>query len=178
MQACLAKIAEDCKALARTIAPGRAPPADLVASIKSDLESRLGKNLKQGMVPGVSRSLFQIVLSESEHEGPWDQVQTLLASAARLPREVVCDTRRMLGFAAKPEELLAAFDVFSDPLVTRYLDGRRVEVQARGELELIKTIQEHPTSKPKQRAYALFRLIKGDTHDTVTAALSDEESTE
>jgi hypothetical protein len=74
-----------------------------------------------------------------------------------------------------PEELVAAFNVFSDPLVTRYLDGRRVDVQARRDLELIKKVQNHQTAKPKQCAYALFRLIKGDTHENVNAALSDEK---
>lgn len=178
VQTCLAKIEDDCKTLAKMIAPGRAPPPDLVTSVKSDLEKRLCKNLKQGMVPSVSRSLYQIVLSESEREGPWDQVQTLLASAARLPREIVSDPRRTLGLVTTPEKLVAAFNVFSDPLVARYLDGRRVDVQASRDLELIKTVQDHPTAKPKQRAYALFQLIRGDTHDTVRAALSDENPSE
>ena len=98
----------------------------------------------------------------------------LLASAARLPREIFSDSRRMLGHVTTPENLVAAFNVFSDPLVARYLDGRRVDVQARGDLELIETIQDHPTAKPKQWAYALFRLIGGATHDTVTAAAADD----
>ena len=102
----------------------------------------------------------------------------LLASAARLPREIVSDSRRTLGLVTTPEKLVAAFNVFSDPLVARYLEGRRVDVQASRDLELIKTIQDHPTAKPKQCAYALFRLIKGDTHDTVTATLADEKATE
>ena len=171
VQTCLAKIEQDCVALAGMIAPGRAPPADLVASVKSDLENRLSQNLKQGMVPGISRSAYQIKLSESESDGPWDQVQTFLYSAARLPREIFSDSRRMLGLVTKPDLLVAAFNVFSDPLVARYLDGRRVDDQARRELELIKMIQDHPTAKPKQRAHALFHLIGGATQDTVTAAL-------
>jgi hypothetical protein len=119
VQTCLAKIARDCSALAGMIAPGRAPPADLVANVKSDLENRLSKNLIQGMVPGISRSSYQIRLSESESEGPWDQVQTLLASAARLPREIFSDTRRTLGLVTKPDRLVEAFNLFSDPLVAR-----------------------------------------------------------
>jgi len=173
VQTCLAKIARDCSALAGMIAPGRAPPADLIANVKSDLENRLSKNLIQGMVPGISRSSYQIRLSESESEGPWDQVQTLLASAARLPREIFSDTRRTLGLVTKPDRLVEAFNVFSDPLVARYLDGRRVDEHARRELELIETIEGHPTAKPKQRAHALFRLIMGATQATVTAALAD-----
>ena len=144
-----------------------------MTSVKSDLEKRLSKNLKQGMVPDVSRSLYQVLLSELERESPWGQVQTLLASAARLPREIVSDSRRTLGLVTAPEKLVAAFNVFSDPLVGRYLDGRRVDDQARRELELVKTIQDHPTAKPKQRAHALFRLIGGATQETVTAALTD-----
>ena len=89
------------------------PPPDLVTSVKSDLEKRLSKNLKQGMVPGVSRSLYPVVLSESERESPWGQVQMLLASAARLPREIVSDSRRTLGLVTTPEKLVAAFNVFS-----------------------------------------------------------------
>ncbi|MGA2491574.1 MAG: hypothetical protein ABSF67_01340 [Roseiarcus sp.] len=176
VQTCLTKIARDCADLARMISPGRAPPADLVTTVKSDLESRLSKNLQQGMVTGVSRSSFQIKLSESGREGPWDQIQTFLASAARLPRECVSDSRRTLRLVAKSDIVLAAFNVFSDPLVERYLDGRRVDDQARLELELIKTIQDHPTAKPKQRSYALYSLIKGETRDTVTAALADAKA--
>jgi hypothetical protein len=133
VQSRLGKIEQDCAALAGTISVGRAPPGDLVASVKSDLENRLSKNVKQGMVPGVSRSAYQIKPSESERESPWDQVQTLLYSAARLPREVFSDSRRMLGLVTKPDILVAAFNVFSDPLVARYLDGRRVDDQARRE---------------------------------------------
>jgi hypothetical protein len=176
VQAMLEKIAKDCAALATMIAPGRGLPAGLVDSVKSDLTIRLGKNLEQGMVPGISRSRYQLVLSESEREGPWDQVQTLLTTAARLPREVVSDSRRMLGLIAKPEILLTAFDVFHDPLVARYLDGRRVDDQARHELDLIKAIHDHATAKPKQRAHALFRLVKGESHDTVMAALTEEKA--
>ena len=176
VQSSLEKIAKDCAALATMIAPGRGLPVGLVDSVKADLMARLGKNLEQGMVPGISRSRYQIVLSESEREGPWDQVQTFLATAARLPREIVSDSRRMLGLVAKPEVLLAAFDVFRDPLVARYLDGRRVDDQARSELDLIKVIHDNPSAKPKQRAHALFRLVKGESHDAVMAALAEEKA--
>ena len=104
-----------------------------MATVQSDLENRLSKNLIQGMVPGVSGKPSPGRLSESERERPWDQVQTLLASAARLPREIVSDSRRTLGLVTAPDKLVAAFNVFSDPLVARYLDGRRVDVQARGD---------------------------------------------
>jgi hypothetical protein len=86
----------------------------------------------------------------------------------------------MLGLIAKPEALLAAFDVFSDPLVAHHvahhLDGRRVDDQVRSELDLIKTIQDHPTAKPRQRAHALFRLIKGAGHDAVMSELAEEKA--
>jgi hypothetical protein len=173
VEATLSKIAEDCAALAALIAPGRQAPARLVETIKADLMVRLTKNLKQGMVPGISRSRYQLSSAESSREGPWDQVQTFLASAARLPREVFSDARRMFGMVTTTEALVTAFNVFDDPLVSRYLDGRRVEQQARGELDLIKSIQEHDSAKPKQRAHALFRLLKGKTHDEVTAALTN-----
>ena len=74
---------------------------------------------------------------------------------------------------SRAEALVAAFNVFDDPLVARYLEGRRVEQQARSELELIKSIQEHEAAKPKQRAHALFRLLKGKAHEEVKAALTD-----
>ena len=80
----------------------------------------------------------------------------------------------MLGLKAKPEALLAAFDVFRDPLVAQYLDRRRVDDQARHELDLIKKIQGHTTAKPKQRAHALFRHVKGESYDAVMAALAEE----
>lgn len=175
---CLEKIAKDCEALAIMLAPGRQLPKGLVDAVKADLTNRLRKNLEQGMVPGFSRSRYQISLAESGYEGPWDQVQTLLSTAARLPREIFADSRRMLGLVTKPEVLVAAFNVFADPLVVRYLDGRRVDDQARCELNLIKMIQDHQSAKPNQRARALFRLVKGEAHDAVTAALTDEKATE
>jgi hypothetical protein len=171
--ATLSKIADDCGALAALIAPGRKSPASLVENIKADLTERLKKNLKQGMVPGINRSRYQISAAESAREGPWDQVQTFLGSAARFPRELFADVRRMFGMVSRAEALVAAFNVFDDPLVARYLEGRRVEQQARSELELIKSIQEHEAAKPKQRAHALFRLLKGKAHEEVKAALTD-----
>jgi hypothetical protein len=41
---------------------------------------------------------------------------------------------------------------------------------------LIKAIHDHATAKPKQRAHALFRLVKGESHDTVMAALTEEKA--
>jgi hypothetical protein len=171
--ATLSKIANDCAALAARIAPDRKPPANLVENIRADLTERLKKNLKQGVVPGISRSRYQSSAPQSTREGPWDQVQTFLASAARFPREVFSDARRMFGILSSAEALVAAFNVFDDPLVALYLNGRRVEQQARSELELIKAIQEHDATTPKQRAYALFRLLKAKAHQEVNAALTD-----
>ena len=178
VQATLEKIAKDCAALATMIAPSRGLPAGLVDSVKADLTARLAKNLEQGMGPGISRSRYQIVLTETEREGPRDQVQTFLTTAARLPREIVCDSRRMLGLIARPEALLAAFNVFRDPLVVRYVDGSRVDDQARRALDLIKAIHEHGTAKPKQHTYALFRLVKGESHEAVIAALVEKKAAE
>jgi hypothetical protein len=176
VQATLEKVANDCASLATMIAPGRGLPTGLVESVKADLTVRLNKNLTQGMVPGISRSRYQIILTESEKEGPWDQVLTFLTSAARLPREIVSDTRRTLRLTTSPEDLLAAFDVFQDPLVAQYLDGRRVDNQARRELDLIKVIQDSATAKPKQRVYALFKLIKGEDLGEVMAELAEEKA--
>jgi hypothetical protein len=71
------------------------------------------------------------------------------------------------------EALVAAFNIFDDPLVARYLDGRRVEQQARSELELIKSILEYQGATPKQRAHALFRLVEGKAHQEINAALTE-----
>ena len=46
------------------------------------------------------------------------------------------------------------------------------------EVTAVPEIERAWGAKPKQRAYAFFRLIKGSTHDTVIAALSDEEPIE
>jgi hypothetical protein len=172
--ACLDKIVKDCADLSARIAPGHQPPTDLAELVKAELTERLRKNLEQGMVPGVSRSRYQLSSAQSDRESPWDQVQTFLASAARLPREVFADARRMFGLLTKPDVLVAAFNVFHDHLVARCLEGWRVEEQARREVELIKVIQEHDSAIPKQRAHALYRLIEGNRHEEVTAALTDE----
>ena len=176
VEASLQRIAKDCATLAKEIAPGRKPPTDLVERVKADLTDRLRKNLEKGMTSGISRSQFQIIASESEREGPWDLVQTFLASAARLPRDVASKPRGTSLLKAKPEELLAAFDVFNDPLVAKYLDQRRVEYQARRELALIEEIEENPTATPKQRAYALYRLVKGEGDEAALAELPNEKA--
>jgi hypothetical protein len=172
VEATLDKIAKDCAALAALIAPGRQAPPHLLETVKADLTGRLKENLKQGLVPGISRSRYQISPTESARESPWDQVLTFLGSAAQLPREVFSNPRRMFGLVTQRETLVAAFNVFDDPLVSRHLEGHRVEAQAQRELELIKAIQEHEAAKPKQRAQALFRLLKGKAHDEVNAALT------
>ncbi len=131
---------------------------------------------KRGMVPGVSRSRFQIAASETDREGPWDLVQTFLMTAARLPREVATQTGRMRGLKAKPEDLVAAFDVFQDPLVAKLREKGRVEYQARRELALIDEIEDHPTATPKERAHALFKLIKGEGDLAALAELPEEKA--
>ena len=174
----LGEIAKNCADLARTIAPDRAPPSDLVTVVKADLTQRLKANLDHGMVPGFSRSKVQISSVESDREGPWDQVVTFLANAARLPREVLTDRYRMQGLVTDPDKFIEAFDVFGDPLVARHLRGSRVGDQARGDLQLVDEIVRHPNATSKQRAHALFCLIKGEGHDAAKAALADQQATQ
>ena len=86
------------------------------------------------------------------------------------------DPFRMRGLVSKPEPLLSAFDLFGDPLVKRYLDGGRVENQARKELEIIEEILSKETATPWHRAQALHRLITGRGQDAVRAALTEERT--
>ncbi|HUY05079.1 MAG TPA: hypothetical protein VMV33_17515 [Rhodocyclaceae bacterium] len=172
----LKEITRNCADLARTIAPGREPPADLVTVIKEDLTQRLQANRDHGMVPGFNRSKIQISSAESDREGPWDQIATFLAAAARLPREVLTDRYRMQGLVADPDEFIKAFDIFGDPLVAQHLRGSRMVGQARADMQLVDEITRHTNANSKQRAHALFCLITGQGHDAAKAALTDDKA--
>jgi hypothetical protein len=102
-------------------------------------------------------------------------VQTFLASAARLPREVMSDSFRMRGLVTKAEAFVHAFNLFGDPLVHRYLARERVENQAKEELAMIdEDIIGNETATPWHRAHALYRLITGAAGADVTKALLQE----
>ena len=99
-------------------------------------------------------------------------MQTFLASAARLPREVMSDPFRMRGLVTEAEAFLRAFNLFGDPLVRRYLARERVENQAKKELAMIEeNIIGNETATPWHRAHALYRLITGAAPADVTEAL-------
>ena len=86
----------------------------------NDLKQRLETHLGNGAAPGIVRMKASLSAYEDAHYSPWGTVQTFLASAARLPREVMSDPFRMRGLVTKPEALVSAFDLFGDPLVRRY----------------------------------------------------------
>ena len=176
IEASLQRIAKDCATLAKEIAPGRKPPTDLVERVKADLTDRLRKNLEKGMTPGISRSRFQIIASDQTAKARGILCRRSWPRRLGCRENVASKPRGTSLLKAKPEELLAAFDVFNDPLVAKYLDQRHVEYQARRELALIEEIEENPTATPKQRAYALYRLVKGEGDEAALAELPNEKA--
>jgi hypothetical protein len=171
------KVARELRELAKQAGLTTAPPDRLLNEVLAGLRKRLEGHLGKEAAPGMTRMEAKLSLHEDEHHSPWGMVQTFLASAARLPREVMSDPFRMRGLVSKPEALLTAFDVFGDPLVKRYLDRQRVDDQARHQLEMVEEILGTETASPWHRAQALHRLITGAAPADVTQALKQERPT-
>lgn len=167
------KIEKDLIELAARIGARSKPTADLMERVTTGLKQRLAANLGRGMVPNVSRTAVNLPAHQDECQTPWGAVQTFLASAARLPREVIANPFRMRGLSAKPEPFLEAFDVFEDPLPRGFLNRRRVDDDAKRDLDVIDRIEADEVATPRQRAHALYRLIKGERPDAALAALQD-----
>jgi len=112
------KVAGDLRELAKQAGVSTTPPDSLnvLELLKKRLETHLGK----GAAPCIVRIEASLSAREDAHYSPWSTVQTFLASAARLPREVMSDPFRMRSLLTKPEALVSAFDLFGDPLVRRY----------------------------------------------------------
>lgn len=171
------KVARELRELAKQAGLTTAPPDSLLDEVLAGLRKRLEGHLGKEAAPGITRMEAKLSLHEDEHHSPWGTVQTFLASAARLPREVMSDPFRMRGLVSKPEALLTVFDLFGDPLVKRYLDRQRVDDQAKHELEMVDEILATETATPWHRAQALHRLITGAAPADVTMALKQERPT-
>lgn len=70
--------------------------------LKKRLETRLGKEA----APSIVRIEASLSARDDAHYSPRGTVQTLLASVARLPREVISDSFRMRGLVTKAEAFL------------------------------------------------------------------------
>ncbi|MBU8541698.1 hypothetical protein [Falsiroseomonas tokyonensis] len=171
------KVARELRELAKQAGLTTAPPDSLLDEVLAGLRKRLEGHLGKEAAPGITRMEAKLSLHEDEHHSPWGTVQTFLASAVRLPREVMSDPFRMRGLVSKPEALLTAFDLFGDPLVKRYLDRQRVDDQAKHELEMVDDILATETATPWHRAQALHCLITGAAPADVTKALKQERPT-
>jgi hypothetical protein len=166
------KVAKDLSELAKQAGVGATLPNTLLDDVLADLGKRLEAHLGKEAAPGIVRIAATLDAHEDSHHSPWGTVQTFLASAARLPREVISDPYRMRGLATEPEALIRAFDIFRDPLLRRYLNGDGVRKQAEGELEMIDDeIIAEETATPWQRSQALYALITGMGPDAVKQAL-------
>ena len=121
----LDKVHADCLQLMRQFAPGRKPSPDLMNKVRDGLASRLAANLARGMGAGLSFSTVQLSSGDDGRNGPWGAIQTLLASAARLPREVITDRFRLQGLVVKPEPFIRVFDLSATRLSQRIsmIDG-------------------------------------------------------
>lgn len=172
-----AKVKQELSELAKQAGISTTPPDSLLGEALDGLKKRLEAHLGKEGGPGITRMEARLSPHEEGSHSPWGTVQTFLASAARLPREVMSDPFRMRGLVSKPEALLTAFDLFGDPLVKRYLDRQRVDDQAKDELEMIEEILGTETATPWHRAQALHRLIIGAAPADVTTALKQERPT-
>lgn len=170
------KVARDLRELAKQAGLTAAPPDSLLEDVLAGLQKRLEAHLGKEAAPGITRMEAQLDAREDAHHSPWGAVQTFVVSAARLPREVMSDPFRMRGLTTEADAFLRAFDIFSDPLVKRHLDGGRVEHQARQELEIVEEILSQEAATPWHRAQALHRLVTGQAPDVVRAALTEERA--
>ena len=164
------KVASELRELAKQAGVRTTPPDSLLRHVLEDLTQRLETHLGKG-APGIVRIEASLSAREDAHYSPWGTVQTFLASAARLPREVMSDRFRMQRLVTEAEAFLRAFDLFGDPLVRRYLARERVENQAKEELAIIERIIGNKTATPWHRAQALYHLISGAAPADVTEAL-------
>lgn len=156
------KVARELRELAKQAGVSTTPSDRLLSDVLDDLKQRLETHLGKGAAPGIVRIEAGLSAREDAHYSPWGTVQTFLASAARLPREVISDPFRMRGLVTEAEAFLRAFDLFGDPLVRRYLARERVEKQAKEELVMIEEdIIGNETATPWHRAQALYSLITG-----------------
>lgn len=169
-----AKVKQELSDLAKQAGIATTPADSQLKAVLDGLKKRLEAHLGKEAGPGITRMEASISMREEGSHSPWGVVQTFLASAARLPREVMSDPFRMRGLVSKPEALVAAFDLFGDPLVKRYLDRQRVDDQAKDELDMVEEILGSETATPWHRAQALHRLITGQGPDAVRAALTEE----
>ncbi len=165
------KVAKDLRELAKQAGVSTTPPDSLLSDVLELLKKRLETHLGKEAAPGIVQIEASLSAREDAHYSPWGTVQTFLASAARLPREVISDPFRMRGLVTKAEAFLGAFDLFGDPLVRRYLERERVDDQAEEELAMIEKIIGNETATPWHRAHALYRLITGAAAAEVTEAL-------
>jgi len=115
------KVARELRELAKQAGVSTTPPDSLLRDVLDDLKQRLETHLGKGAAPGIVRIEASLSAREDAHYSPWGTVQTFLASAARLPREVMSDPFRMRGLVTEAEAFLRAFNLFGDPLVRRYL---------------------------------------------------------
>ena len=168
------KVARELRELAKQAGVSTSPPDSLLSSVLDRLRQRLEAHLGKEGAPGITRMEARLDAREDAHQSPWGTVQTFLASAARLPREVMSNPFRMRGLVTQAEAFMRAFDLFGDHLVRRYLANERVENQAKQELERIDEIIGTETATPWHRAQALYSLITGAPPADVEKALKQD----
>ena len=168
------KVEKDLRELAKQAGVSTPAPDSLLSEVLELLKKRLETHLGKEAAPGIVQIDATLSSREDAHYSPWGVVQTFLASAAQLPREVMSDPFRMRNLVTEAEAFLRAFNVFEDPLVDRYLKGERVENRAKKELVMIEEIIDDETATPWHCSHALYLLITGAAADDVTKALRQE----
>ena len=106
------KVERELRELAKQAGVSTALPDSLLHEVLEDLKQRLEAHLDKRAALGIVRIEASLASRESASYSPWGAAQTFLATAARLPREVMSEPFRMLGLATKAEAFVRAFDVF------------------------------------------------------------------
>jgi hypothetical protein len=169
------KIKANCQEMLAQIGRGSPPDKALLDKVLVNLQGRLSANIQGGMRPKLAMGIFQLVESDREGLRPWGTIQTFLVGAARTVREALVDPFRLQGLAVDRKAFVQAFDIFSDPLVERFVDGGSYEDQAKQQLETIDQIEANVEATPWGRSNALWQLMRGECKASVFEVLGAKE---
>jgi hypothetical protein len=152
---------------------GRSTPPDkvLLELVLQDLSDRLAANVNGGMRPKLGLGVYQMVEDHRVGFQPWGTIQTFLIGSARIIREALADRSHLRGLNVGRDAFVQAFDLFHDPLVSRFLDGKPCIQDAKRQLEVIKKIENHAAATPQIRSNSLWKLLKGECEADVIGVL-------
>ena len=169
------KIEADCQNMLMQMGLRMSPDPALLDTVLDNLLIRLLANIEGGMRPKLGLGMYQVAEDHREGRQPWGTIQTFLVGSVRIIREALTDPFHFRGVTVERRAFVEAFDLFDDPLVKQFVDGKPFEKDASQQLEIIKKIEADATATPWSRSSALWKLIKGESKANVLEALRAKE---